>query len=80
MSSIEGKQVHGGVSSSLLPHYGFDHIECSSQTSVARDISLQLLCFGDKETGDLREKVGRSNHMVKSVAEQKVEMRIRTSS
>lgn len=72
MSSIEVKQVHGGVSPSLPPLY--------CQTSVARDLSVRLLCFGDKQTGALREKVGCSSHMVKSVAEHKVEMRMRTSS
>lgn len=48
--------------------------------SVLRNLPVQLLCFVDKETEDKRENVGCSNHMVKSVSEQKLELRIRTSS
>lgn len=48
--------------------------------SALRNLPVQLLCFVDKETENQRENASCSSHTVKSIAEQKLELRVRTSS
>lgn len=80
VSSMEMKEVYCRVSPSISPYYGFVHSGKSIPMSVLRNPPVQLLCFVDKETENQRENVSCSSHMVKSVAEQKLELRIRASS
>lgn len=74
------KELYCRVSPSISPYYGFVHSGKNVPMSVPRNLPVQLLCFVDKETEDQRENVSCSSHMVKSVAEQKLELRIRASS
>lgn len=60
------------VSPSMSPYYGFVHIGNSIQVSVLRNLPVQLLCFGDKETED-RSALFKSHGEVSSRAKARPE-------